>query len=77
MYGFGFDASGAAFHGCISDYLDLEYDSRLLVIEERALTPISKYLKGEVDLVTLLNEYHYVLSVNAASRIRLLSNLLK
>ena len=76
-YGFGFDASGAAFHGCIPDYLDLEYDSRLLVIEERALTSISKYLRGEVDLVTLLNDYHYVLSVNAASRIRLLSNLPK
>ena len=76
-YGFGFDASGAAFHGCIPDYLDLEYDSRMLVIEERALTSISKYLRGEVDLVTLLNDYHYVLSVNAASRIRLLSNLPK
>ena len=76
-YGFGFDASGAAFHGCIPDYWDLEYDSRTLVIEERALTSISKYLRGEVDLVTLLNDYHYVLSVNAASRIRLLSNLPK
>ena len=36
-----------------------------------------EYLKNEVDLVTLLNDYHYVVSVNAASRIRLLSNLPK
>ena len=72
-YGFAFDAAGVAFHGCIPDYLDLEYDSRLLVNEERVLALISKYLKDEVDLVTLLNEYHYILSINAANRIRLLS----
>ena len=74
VYGFAFDAAGTAFHGCISDYLDLEYDNSMLVNEERALATISKYLKGEVDLVALLNEYHYVLSINAANRIRLLTN---
>lgn len=74
VYGFAFDATGTAFHGCIPDYLDLEYDNSMLVNEERALATISKYLKGEVDLVALLNEYHYVLSINAANRIRLLTN---
>ena len=73
-YGFSFDALGAAFHGCIPDSLDLEYDSRLLVNEDRALESISKYLKDEVDLVTLLNEYHYVLSINTANRIKLLTD---
>lgn len=77
VHGFSFDATGAAFHGCIQNYLDLEYDARLLVNEERALATISKYLKGEVDLATLLNEYHYVLSINAANRIRLLTNRTK
>ena len=77
VYGFVLDATGAAFHGSIPNYMDLEYDDRLLVNEERVLVTISKYLKGEVDLTTLLNEYHYILSIHAVNRISLLTNRTK
>ena len=71
VYGLAVDANGASYCACVRDYMDLERVHAPLAKEDKALEPISKYLKDEINLSALLNEYRYILSINNANKIRL------
>lgn len=60
-YGYFIDLDGVAYHECIHDYMDLEYAKTPLINENKLLLPISKYLKGEIDLGLLLGAYRNIL----------------
>ena len=73
VYGLAIDVAGAAHCMCITEYMDLERIHKPLIKEDKALMPISKYLKEEMNLATFLNEYRYILATNDAKKFRLLT----
>lgn len=76
-YGYFIDRDGVAYHECIHDYMDLEYAQTPLINENKVLLPISKYLKGEIDLGLLLGAYRNILCKNEAAGVYLSLNYTK
>ncbi len=62
--------SGNVCHQRIFNYMDLEYIFRVHEEEVKLLAPISKYMKEEIDIAALLNEYLYVLCSCEANRVK-------
>lgn len=70
-HGYFVDFEGVAYHECIHNYMDLEYVRDPLENEEKVLHPISKYLKGEIDLGLLLGAYRYIIVTHEANMVRM------
>ena len=60
--GYGIDADGNIHYESIHWYMDLERIALPLGKKDNLLTPISKYLSGEIDLALLLGAHRYILS---------------
>ena len=76
-YGYFIDRDGVAYHECIHNYMDLEYVKTPLADENKLLLPISKYLRGEIDLGLLLGAYRNILCKNEANEVYLSLNYTK
>ena len=59
--GYSADADGNIQHESIHLYMDCEYMTLPLGDKDNILTPISKYLSGELDLALLLGAYRYII----------------
>ena len=59
--GFEVDGDGVVYRVSVHDYMDAEYLRKPLAQEDKALYPISQYLKKDIGLETLLNEHRRVL----------------
>ena len=60
VQGYSADADGNIQHEIIHLYMDFEYMTLPLGDKDNILTPISKYLSGEIDLALLLGAYRYI-----------------
>lgn len=60
--GYGADGDGNIQYESIHLYMDFEYMTLPLGDKDNLLTPISKYLSGEIDLALLLSAYRYLLN---------------
>ncbi len=76
-YGYFVDFEGVAYHECIHNYMDLEYVRDPLENEEKVLHPISKYLKGEIDIGLLLGAYRHIISTHEANLVSIALNYTK
>ena len=76
-HGYLVDRDGVVYHECIHNYMDLEYIRNELIHEDKVLLPISKYMKGEIDLGLLLGAYRHILCKNEANMVRLSLNYTK
>lgn len=75
--GYCADRDGEVMYENIHMYMDLEFDRSPLIKEDKLLTPISKYLRGEIDLALLLGAYRHILCSNEAKMINLYMNYTK
>jgi hypothetical protein len=57
--GYAVDGDGNIQYESIHGFMDLEYMRMPLVNKDIILTPISKYLSGDIDLALLLGAYRY------------------
>ena len=69
--GYSADGDGTIQYESIHLYMDFEYMTLPLGDKDNILTPISKYLSGEIDLALLLGAYRYILSKYELSVMRL------
>ena len=74
MKGYCAARDGEVLYESIHMYMDLDFDHSSLINEDKVLTPISKYLSGEIDLALLLGAYRHVLCSNEAKMINLYMN---
>lgn len=56
-HGYFLERDGHIYHECVHDYMNLERVPTELARRERMLVPISRYLKGEIDLALLLGAH--------------------
>lgn len=64
-YGYFLNPDEGIYKECNSNYMDLEYYRKELMETERALIPISEFLKGEIGLDYCCQKYHKVFSEKA------------
>ena len=56
-HGYFLERDGHIYHECVHNYMNLERVPPELAHRERMLVPISRYLKGEIDLALLLGAH--------------------
>lgn len=56
-HGYFLERDGHIYHECVHNYMNLERVPPEMARRERMLVPISRYLKGEIDLVLLLGAH--------------------
>ena len=56
-HGYFLERDGHIYHECVHDYMNLERVPAELVRRERMLVPISRYVKGDIDLALLLGAH--------------------
>lgn len=60
-YGYFQNENGEVFYECMHDYFSLDYYPEKLEGEQRILTTLSNYFKGEISVDLLINAYHMIL----------------
>ena len=66
---------GKFYHECTSTYLDFEIQYKPLGKSEKAMLPLSNYLKGEISVDILCNAYHILLCEKHSNDIRRFMNI--
>ena len=56
-HGYFLERNGHIYHECVHNYMNLERVPPEMARRERMLVPISRYLKGEIDLALLLGAH--------------------
>ena len=56
-HGYFLERDGHIYHECVHNYMNLERVPPEMARRERLLVPISRYLKGEIDLALLLGSH--------------------
>ena len=75
VWGIFCNDDGKFYHECTSTYLDFEIQYKPLGKSEKAMLPLSNYLKGEISVDILCNAYHILLCEKHSNDIRRFMNI--